>query len=47
VLECPQKELQATNRVVRQVMENACPLSIPLTTDARWGANWDEMQAVD
>jgi len=47
VLECPQKELQATASVVRQVMENACPLSIPLTTDARWGVNWDEMQAVD
>jgi DNA polymerase-1 len=44
VLECPQGELQASIRVVRQVMENACQLSIPLTTEARWGMNWDEVQ---
>jgi DNA polymerase-1 len=44
VLECPQSELQATIQVVRQIMENAYLLSIPLTTEARWGANWDEMQ---
>ena len=44
VLECLQSELEATIRVVKQVMENACPLSIPLTTEARWGKNWDEVQ---
>ncbi|MEW6092472.1 MAG: DNA polymerase I [Chloroflexota bacterium] len=44
VLECPKDELQATIRVARQVMENAYPLSIPLTTEARWGDNWDELQ---
>jgi DNA polymerase I-like protein with 3'-5' exonuclease and polymerase domains len=26
------------------VMEQAYPLSIPLTTEARWGTNWDEMK---
>ncbi len=44
VLECSKDELQATIRAVRQVMENAYPLSIPLTTEARWGDNWDELQ---
>ncbi|MBI4732896.1 MAG: DNA polymerase I [Chloroflexi bacterium] len=47
VLECPQAELQETIRVVRQVMENAYLLSIPLTTEARWGANWDEVHVVE
>jgi DNA polymerase-1 len=46
VLECPRAELDETARVAREVMENAYPMSIPLTTDARWGANWDEMKAV-
>lgn len=44
VLECPQGELPETVRLARQVMEEAYPLSIPLTTDARWGLNWDEMK---
>jgi DNA polymerase-1 len=44
VIECPRSELSDTVQVVRRVMENAYPMSIPLTTDARWGVNWDELQ---
>ena len=43
VLECPQSEMDATVRLARQVMENALPLSIPLTSDARWGHNWENL----
>jgi DNA polymerase-1 len=46
VLECPRQEMETTLAVVRQVMENACSLSIPLTTEARWGVNWEEVQVV-
>ena len=46
VIECPRPELGETVRVARNVMENAYPMSIPLTTDARWGANWDELQPI-
>ena len=46
VIECPQGELKETIRVVRQIMENAYPMSIPLTTDARWGINWDELTPI-
>jgi DNA polymerase I len=46
VLECPQTELNETIHVVRKIMENAYPISIPLTTEARSGINWDEMQPV-
>ncbi len=46
VLECPQAELDETARLAAQVMENAYPLSIPLTTEARWGVNWDEMTPI-
>ena len=46
VIECPRGELDRTVQVARDVMENAYKLSIPLTTDARWGTNWEEMQPV-
>ncbi len=46
VLECPESEMDATVRLARQVMENALPLSIPLTSDARWGHNWEELKPV-
>jgi DNA polymerase I len=47
VLECPKSELETTARVVRETMEAAYPLSIPLLTEARWGINWGEMQVMD
>jgi DNA polymerase-1 len=47
VIECPLAELTATARLVQQVMENAYSISIPLSTEARWGLNWDEMKPVE
>ena len=44
VLECPREELEPAARTVQQAMESAYPLDIPLTTEARWGPNWEEMQ---
>jgi DNA polymerase-1 len=46
VLECPEKELKETARVVQETMMNAFPLSIPLLTEARYGKNWGEMQPI-
>ena len=46
VIECPHNEMDDTVRVARDVMENAYKLSIPLSTEARWGINWDELQSV-
>jgi DNA polymerase-1 len=46
VLECPQNELAETARVVQHVLESAYPLSIPLSTEARWGRSWGEMQVL-
>jgi len=40
VLECPREELGATADVVQREMENAYQMDIPLTTEARAGANW-------
>ncbi|MCX6037303.1 MAG: DNA polymerase I, partial [Chloroflexi bacterium] len=44
VVECPRAELSGVVGEVRDVMENAYPLGIPLTTEARWGMNWEELQ---
>jgi DNA polymerase-1 len=44
VIECPRPELNSVAAVVREVMENAFPIGIPLTTEARWGLNWEEIQ---
>ena len=47
VLEVPRQELEETARAVQETMANAYPLSIPLSTEARWGANWGEMTVLD
>ena len=44
VLECPKKELEETAHIVQEMMANAFPLSIPLSTEARYGPNWGEMK---
>ena len=44
VMECPEDELEETARLVQQTMESAYTLSIPLSTDAKWGRNWGTMQ---
>ncbi len=44
VLECPQEELEKTAAVVQGVMESAYVLSVPLTTEARYGRNWGQME---
>lgn len=47
VLECRREELQETARLVKGAMESAYPLSIPLSSDARWGLNWGESQPLE
>jgi DNA polymerase-1 len=44
VLECPHDELLKTAEIVQKVMEMTFTLSIPLTTEARWGKNWGQMK---
>jgi DNA polymerase-1 len=46
VLETPEAELQQTARIVRQTMEGAYTLSIPLLTDAKFGAHWGNLVAI-
>ena len=44
VFEVPPVELDATLKLVQQVMQSPMQLRVPLKTDAKVGANWAEMQ---
>ena len=47
LLECPENERVETVKLVQKVMENAYQLSIPLSTEARWGLNWGSLEVID
>jgi DNA polymerase-1 len=47
VLEVPPAEECLVAALVREVMERAHPLSVPLVVDVRSGANWLDMQDLD
>jgi DNA polymerase-1 len=46
VLEVPEKELINTAEIVQKIMEKTYTLSIPLTTEARWGKNWGQLKSI-
>jgi DNA polymerase-1 len=46
VLECPQAELEKTAHLVQEIMANAYPMSIPLSTEARAGQSWGGMKVL-
>jgi DNA polymerase-1 len=46
VLECPDREVNETIKIVQQVMETAYEIGIPLETEARVGTNWGDLQPV-
>jgi len=46
VLECPYDQLSEIALIVREEMQNAYQLSVPLKTDAKSGLNWDQMDTI-
>lgn len=42
VFEVPQAELEELDALVKEVMEHAVQLKVPLLTDSNWGKNWYE-----
>ncbi len=47
VLECPVDEIDAAAGIVRDAMEGAYALDIPLQTEARCGANWGVLEPLE
>ena len=43
LLEVPEAEAEAAKALVKQVMEGALALDVPLVADARLGASWAEV----
>ena len=46
VFEVPPEEMEFMSSLVREVMEGALQLAVPLTVEVKAGKNWGEMQAV-
>lgn len=44
LLEVPEEEVEETVALVKEVMENAYPLDVPLKVDAHAGRNWGELK---
>ena len=44
VLEVPQEELEAVAPLVREVMESAYVMDVPLQVDIEAGKNWHDME---
>ena len=40
VFEVPETELEKLDNLVKDVMENAVNLRVPLVTDSSWGKTW-------
>ena len=47
IFEVPEPEIDLATRLVKEVMESAYALSVPLVTEARVGDNWGELTVVD
>jgi DNA polymerase-1 len=44
LVEVPRSELEATARLVKEVMEGACRLDVPLVVEASAGGNWRDLE---
>jgi DNA polymerase-1 len=44
VIEAPDAEVENVTALMRQVMENAFKLDVPLKADLKVGQNWEEME---
>ncbi len=40
IVECPEADAESVAKLVEEEMENVVKLSVPLTAEAHWGANW-------
>jgi DNA polymerase I len=46
VLEVPEEEFSRVSRLIREAMENAYPLSVPLVVEVKSGSNWRDLEVL-
>jgi DNA polymerase-1 len=46
VFEVPKGKVQELSKRIKQIMEEAFKLSVPIVVDVKSGRNWDEMKEV-
>jgi len=46
IFEVPDAQLSQTGELVREVMENAYTLDIPISTEAKVGRSWGAMEKI-
>ena len=42
IFDVPKEELEQVKKIVTDVMDNVCPLNVPLAIDINYGKNWAE-----
>ena len=42
IVECPEADAEKTAALLKERMESAASLSVPLTADVHWGRSWHE-----
>ena len=42
IFDVPKEELEQVKKIVTDVMDNVCPLTVPLAIDINYGKNWAE-----
>jgi len=47
LFEAPPNELKRLSALVKESMENAHPLSVPVKVDLKAGPNWRDMKAIE
>ena len=44
LLECPDEEVEETARVLKESMESAADIGVPLSVELKVGKNWADME---
>ena len=42
IVECAEHDKEQAAKILRDCMENAAKLTVPLTVDLHWGRSWEE-----
>ncbi len=47
VFEVPEPEMTVVSKMVREIMQDCFPISVPIIVDLKVGPNWADMKSLD